>query len=114
MAERLADRLQSLDQRLRDQGAQGAASGGEGRALQQSAGEIRREIEQQRLAERMRQSAQSMRTGDKPSQQGPAAAEEQEDIAAARQESLVWALERGSRSGRVAFQFAKDFSGRRG
>ncbi len=35
-------------------------------------------------------------------------------IAAARQESLVWALERGSRSGRVAFQFAKDFAGRRG
>ena len=33
-------------------------------------------------------------------------------IAAARQESLVWALERGSRSGRVAFQFAKDYSGR--
>jgi predicted AAA+ superfamily ATPase len=23
----------------------------------------------------------------------------------------VWALERGSRSGRVAFQFAKDFAG---
>ena len=33
-------------------------------------------------------------------------------IVAARQESLVWALERGSRSGRVAFQFAKDYSGR--
>ena len=33
-------------------------------------------------------------------------------IIAARQESLVWALERGSRSGRVAFQFAKDYSGR--
>ena len=33
-------------------------------------------------------------------------------IAAARPESLVWALERGSRSGRVAFQFAKDYSGR--
>jgi predicted AAA+ superfamily ATPase len=33
-------------------------------------------------------------------------------IAAARQESLVWALERGSRSGRVAFQFAKDYAGR--
>jgi hypothetical protein len=33
-------------------------------------------------------------------------------IAAARQESLVWALERGSRSGRVAFQFAKDYSAR--
>jgi len=32
-------------------------------------------------------------------------------IAASRQESLVWALERGSRSGRVAFQFAKDYSG---
>ena len=30
----------------------------------------------------------------------------------ARQESLVWALERGSRSGRVAFQFAADYSGR--
>lgn len=36
----------------------------------------------------------------------------EERIAAARQESLVWALERGSRSGRVAFQFAKDYSGR--
>ncbi|MCZ4312404.1 ATP-binding protein [Comamonadaceae bacterium G21597-S1] len=34
------------------------------------------------------------------------------DIAAARPEALVWALERGSRSGRVAFQFARDFSGR--
>ncbi|HEX2540801.1 MAG TPA: ATP-binding protein [Caldimonas sp.] len=34
-------------------------------------------------------------------------------IAAARQESLVWALERGSRSGRVAYQFAKDYAGRR-
>jgi predicted AAA+ superfamily ATPase len=33
-------------------------------------------------------------------------------IVAARPESLVWALERGSRSGRVAFQFAKDYSGR--
>lgn len=33
-------------------------------------------------------------------------------IAAARQESLVWALERGSRSGRVAHQFAKDYAGR--
>jgi predicted AAA+ superfamily ATPase len=33
-------------------------------------------------------------------------------IAAARQECLVWALERGSRSGRVAYQFAKDYSGR--
>ena len=35
-----------------------------------------------------------------------------EAIAAARQECLVWALERGSRSGRVAFQFAKDYAGR--
>ena len=33
-------------------------------------------------------------------------------VAAARQESLLWALERGSRSGRVAFQFAKDYAGR--
>jgi predicted AAA+ superfamily ATPase len=33
-------------------------------------------------------------------------------IAAARQDSLVWALERGSRSGRVAQQFARDYAGR--
>ena len=33
-------------------------------------------------------------------------------IAAARPESLVWALERGSRSGRVAWQFARDYAGR--
>ncbi len=36
------------------------------------------------------------------------------DIATARAPSLVWALERGSRSGRVAYQFARDFSGSRG
>ncbi len=36
----------------------------------------------------------------------------EERIAGARQQSLVWALERGSRSGRVAYQFAKDFAGR--
>ncbi len=35
-------------------------------------------------------------------------------ITAARQESLVWALERGSRSGRVAQQFARDFVARQG
>lgn len=34
------------------------------------------------------------------------------DIDAARPQALVWALERGSRNGRVAFQFARDFSGR--
>jgi len=33
--------------------------------------------------------------------------------AAAHPESLIWALERGSRSGRVAYQFARDFAGRR-
>ncbi len=33
-------------------------------------------------------------------------------IVAARQESLVWSLERGSRSGRVAYQFARDYAGR--
>ncbi|MBS0405522.1 MAG: ATP-binding protein [Proteobacteria bacterium] len=33
-------------------------------------------------------------------------------IEAARPEALVWALERGSRSGRVAWQFARDFMGR--
>ena len=38
---------------------------------------------------------------------GPASA-----IEAARPEALVWALERGSRSGRVAYQFARDYAGR--
>ncbi len=33
-------------------------------------------------------------------------------IDAARPEALVWALERGSRSGRVAYQFARDYVGR--
>jgi len=36
------------------------------------------------------------------------------DIATARAPALIWALERGSRSGRVAYQFARDFSGSRG
>lgn len=31
---------------------------------------------------------------------------------AARGAALIWALERGSRSGRIAFQFARDWSGR--
>lgn len=33
-------------------------------------------------------------------------------IAAALPASLVWALERGSRSGRVAYQFARDYAGK--
>ncbi len=33
-------------------------------------------------------------------------------IEAARPTSLVWALERGSRSGRVAYQFARDYAGK--
>jgi predicted AAA+ superfamily ATPase len=35
-------------------------------------------------------------------------------IVEARAEALVWALERGSRSGRVAWQFARDYAGRHG
>jgi uncharacterized protein len=35
-------------------------------------------------------------------------------IEAARAEALVWALERASRSGRVAYQFARDYAGRHG
>ena len=35
------------------------------------------------------------------------------DIETARPEALLWALERGSRSGRVAWQFAQDYAGRR-
>ena len=36
------------------------------------------------------------------------------EIEAARPQSLVWALERGSRSGRVAYQFARDYAGAHG
>ncbi len=36
----------------------------------------------------------------------------QQAVEAARPEALVWALERGSRSGRVAYQFARDYAGR--
>ncbi len=34
------------------------------------------------------------------------------EIALARPEALIWALERGSRSGRVAYQFARDYMGK--
>jgi hypothetical protein len=34
------------------------------------------------------------------------------EVEAARPEALVWALERGSRSGRIAYQFAKDYIGK--
>ena len=37
---------------------------------------------------------------------------DQAKIALARPEALIWALERGSRSGRVAYQFARDYMGR--
>lgn len=37
-----------------------------------------------------------------------------QDAEAARPQALVWALERGSRSGRVAYQFARDYAGARG
>ena len=35
-----------------------------------------------------------------------------QDAAAAREEALQWSLQRGSRSGRVAYQFARDWAGR--
>lgn len=38
----------------------------------------------------------------------------EEEISKAQPEALVWALERGSRSGRVAYQFARDYAGRQG
>jgi hypothetical protein len=37
-----------------------------------------------------------------------------EQIAAAQADALRWALQRGSRSGRVAWQFAKDYAGKAG
>jgi hypothetical protein len=48
----------------------------------------------------------SLRTGCKPS------AAATTTIAAAERDALNWALERGSRSGRVAWQFARDWAGR--
>ena len=36
-----------------------------------------------------------------------------QEVEAARADALLWALERGSRSGRVARQFAQDYAGRR-
>ncbi|MEW6165617.1 MAG: ATP-binding protein [Pseudomonadota bacterium] len=36
----------------------------------------------------------------------------EKSVPAARQEALQWALQRGSRSGRVAWQFARDYAGR--
>jgi predicted AAA+ superfamily ATPase len=36
----------------------------------------------------------------------------EQTIAASRTEALQWALQRGSRSGRVAWQFARDYAGR--
>ncbi|TMH04291.1 MAG: ATP-binding protein [Betaproteobacteria bacterium] len=38
----------------------------------------------------------------------------EEAVQQALKPSLVWALERGSRSGRVAYQFARDFAGQHG
>ena len=35
-------------------------------------------------------------------------------VAAAHPEALIWSLERGARSGRVAYQFARDYVGRQG
>lgn len=37
----------------------------------------------------------------------------EEQVACAKPRALVWALERGSRSGRVAYQFARDYAGGR-
>jgi hypothetical protein len=34
------------------------------------------------------------------------------DVAAARDEALQWSLGRGSRSGRIAWHFARDYAGR--
>lgn len=36
----------------------------------------------------------------------------QKEAAAAREEALQWSLQRGSRSGRVAYQFARDWAGK--
>ncbi len=64
--ERIADRLERMQQGLREQSApspgQPGGSGQRGAAnLQQAASDAARDIEQQRLAERMQQAAESMR-----------------------------------------------------
>ena len=81
--DRLADRLQRVQQGLRQQGQGTAgAQGAPGRPqsaenLQQAATDAARDIEQQRLSERMQQSAESMRRAAGQSSSGSSATEGQ-------------------------------------
>ena len=105
--ERLVDRLRRVQEGLAQQGAQGArstttgserAAGGAGGAggagerdatrLQQAAGDAARDLERQRLADRMRQSADAMRAAAEPRARNETAplretSSSQEDIARA-------------------------------
>lgn len=71
--ERVSDRVRDLQQRLRQQATGDARAGTAGsgpddvQSLQQAAAEAGREIERQRLAERMRQSADALRRQTAPS-----------------------------------------------
>ncbi len=69
--DRLADRVRRVQEALKDQARASTSAGKDGtdaKALQQAAGEASREIERQRLAERMEQSADAMRAraGESP------------------------------------------------
>ena len=96
--DRLADRLGRVQQTLKQQAGSGTSAAGskdaaETRSLQQSAANAVRELERERLAERMQQSAEAMRggAGESSSTGKPAGAP---DPSSPAQEDIARALDR--------------------
>ncbi|MBA3270817.1 MAG: hypothetical protein H0T71_09910 [Acidobacteria bacterium] len=76
--ERLADRAEQLQQRVQDM----AKSGGQGKQEQrQATADASRELERQKVAERMRQSAESLRQGNGREPEGQAVAKALDRVA---------------------------------
>jgi hypothetical protein len=72
--ERLAERVKRLQQGLKQQAAGAASSGGKDKTAQAAVGDAARELERQRLAERMQQAADEMRAQGTPDAKKPAGA----------------------------------------
>ena len=70
--ERLAERVKRLQQGLKQQAAGAASSGGKDKNAQAAVGDAARELERQRLAERMQQAADEMRAQGAPDAKKPA------------------------------------------
>ena len=99
--DRLADRARKLQEALKSQGAQGArGSQGAKDAAQAAAGDVARDLERQRLSERMRQAADAMRaaTDDPKGGRGNTASRSSDDPRAqsAPQQELAKALEKAA------------------